>query len=295
MTRVMSLSSLGGEVVLDGRTGIQAKAALRGTGLPPVSSEWFEGAGDGASFRGGRYLPRVMDVPIKVYGIDRAAVSDRLRLIGRIFDLASGPVRLAVELDGTPWYVDVRRTGGGDWNWDSDTDGRTFVKTILTVQAGDPFWIAADTEQRLLKPGGVGLGLLGPGVSLVSLTLSSSAGFGEVGFQNSGDVAAHAIWTIRAPFSAFTLISPTGDELVWGTAGDGVGGDVKDTGYVVVNTELGTATDETGDNVYSGFGPVPRFWPIPRGDSTATVTVDDADGDTTQVEVVWNARRWVMF
>lgn len=295
MTRVMSISSGGGSVTLNGSNGIAAKSRLRGTGLPPVSTEWFEGAGDGASFRGGRTLARVMDVDLKVYGIDRNAVRERLSLLGRIFSLRNAPVRLTVELDGDEWFVDVVRTGGGDWAWDSDTDGRTFVKTIITVQAGDPYWTRVDEEQRLLVPGGLGVGMLGPGVSLVTLSLSSSSGFGSVDFENAGDVPAYGVWTIRAPFTQIELVSQAGETLLWGTGGDGVAGASKATGFVQIDMELGTAVDELGANMYGGFGPVPRFWEIPEGLSTATVNVVGASGGSTQIEVIWRAKRWVMF
>ena len=295
MTRVMSLSSLGGTLTLDGSTGVQAKLALRGTGLPPVSGEWFEGAGDGATFRGGRNLARVLDLPIKVYASDRSGVREKLSQIGRIFDLRAGDVRLQVALDTDEWFIDVRRTGGGDWSWDVDTDGLTFVKTIITVQAGDPFWTRRREESRLLEPGGLGLGLLGPGVSLAQLQQSSGSGFGSVSFINSGDVPAFGVWTIRAPFSSFTLESPSGEQLVWGTGGDGEIGATKTEGFIVVNMELGTVVDELGVNQYGGLGPVPRFWAVEPGSSTAQISATDATGGETRVEVVWRAKRWVMF
>lgn len=293
MTRILSLASPGGSVALDGSNGIKAGLRMRGTGLPPVSSEWFEGPGDGAAYVGGRVLARVVDLPLKVYGIDRMAVADRLSLLGRIF-APPNQVRLQVDLDGAPWYIDVVRTGGGDWTWGEGTDGRTFVQTVLTVQ-GDPYWTSADVQQQVVEPGGLGLGLLGDDISLVTLTLSASSAFGSVNFTNAGDVHTYPVWTIRAPFSGFTLTSPSGEELVWGTDGDGVAGDPKESGYIVLDAATGTVVDEAGANAYGGLGPVPRFWAIPGGASTATIEVTGADGDDTRVEVVWKPRKWVMF
>lgn len=294
MTRVMSLSSLGGAIELGQTTGIKALAQLRGTGLPPVSTQWFEGAGDGATFRGGRNLARVLDIPLKVYGANREAVRARLSLLGRIFALPN-VVRLTVSLDGDEWFVDVVRTGGGDWTWGSDTDGSTFVKTVITAQAGDPFWQRVDSEARNVVPGGGGRGLLRAGVSLTQLQLSSSSGFGAVDFENTGDVAAPGIWTINAPFTGFTLISPTGEAITWGTGGNGALGASKATGFIKVDTELGTVVDETGANKYTGLAAVPRFWSIPPGASKATIVAYDPNVAVTTINVVWNARRWVMF
>jgi hypothetical protein len=292
----MSLASLGGAVTLDGSTGVQVKLQLRGTGLSPVATQWFEGAGDGAKFRGGRNLARVMDITLKVFSGDgRDAVRERLSLLGRIFSLASGDVRLTVDLDGDQWYLDVRRTGGGDFDWATDTDSTSYLKTVITVQAGSPFWTSVDEDSRRLEPGGLGLGLLGAGVSLVALTLSTSSGFGTVPFENHGDVPANAQWTVRAPFTAFEITSAAGETLIWGTAGNGVGGADKLTGFILVDMGLGTVVDELGANQYAGLGSVPRFWKIPQGESEATVTVDDAVGGTTLVEVLWRSQRLVMF
>lgn len=293
MTRILSLASAGGSVVLDGRSGMKAGLKVRGTGLPSVTAEWFEGAGDGKSYQGGRTLSRVLDLPVKVYGIDRLAVSDRLSALGRIFRVPN-VVRLTANLDGIQWYVDVVRTGGGDWGWDNDTDGRTFVKTVLTVEAGDPFWAALDVQQRVIKPSTGGGGLLGPGISLVTLTLSEDNASGVVGFDNTGDVPAPVQWTIRAPFSGFTLTSPTGEVIDWGSAGDGVPGATKTTGYIVVDTDLGTVVDEAGVNQYGGLGPAPQFWLIPNGASTATISMSGTSG-ASQIEAVWRPRKLVMF
>lgn len=293
MTRTLDFASPGGSVVLDGSNGIQAKIRTRGTGLPPVAVQWFEGAGDGAAFRGGRNLPRVMDLDLKVYGIDRAAVWDRMSLLGRIFALPN-QVRMTATLDGVKWYTDIVRTGGGDWDWGSDTDGRTFIKTILTVQAGSPYWTAADPDTRLVTPGGVGVVLFGTGVSLTTLSIAAASAEGLVQFTNAGDAASPALWTIRAPFSGFDLVSPSGDLLSWGTGGNGVRGATKATGFIRVDMAMGTAVDETGANRYGGFGPAPRFWSIPTGSSQASVILDDAT-TATVVEVIWNPLKWVMF
>lgn len=294
MTRTLDFASPGGSVVLDGSNGIQAKIRTRGTGLPPVAVQWFEGAGDGASFRGGRNLPRVMDLDLKVYGADRDAVRDRMSLLGRIFALPN-QVRMTATLDGIAWYADIVRTGGGDWDWASDTDGRTFIKTIITVQAGSPYWTSKDGESRIIALGGLGVALFGTGVSLTTLSISESSASGEVQFTNSGDVPAFGVWTVRAPFSGFDLVSPSGDVLSWGTDGDGVRGATKASGFVMVDMAQGTAVDETGANVYGGFGPAPRFWAIPPGGSDASVIVEDAVAGSTRVEVSWNPMRWVMF
>lgn len=288
MTRVMSLSSLGGAVVMDGSTGVQAKLQLRGTGLPPVATQWFEGAGDGASFRGGRNLSRVMDVSVKVSSlIGRDAVRENMSLLGRIFDIDAGDVKLAVELDGEVWFTYVRRTGGGDFAWASDTDGKTFIKTTITVQAGDPFWTRDNAESKLIVLAGLGRGLIKTGGgSLSKLKVSTTSAFGNVEFENTGDVPVAGVWKITAPYTGFTFTSPKGEVLAWSG--------VKAAGYLVLDTDLGTIVDELGANQYGGLAAAPKFWAIQRGVSTAGVVIADPTSDT-RVSVLWNPKRWVMF
>lgn len=286
MARIMSIESAGGRVEAGRLSGVRLLAGLRGSGLPPVALQWFEGAGDGATLRGGRNLSRVMDLRLQVYGTGRAEVNEAMSLIGRIFALGAGPVRLRFELDGEAWYTLVARTGGGDWEWGADSDGSTFIHTTITVQAGDPYWTRELQEQRSIVPGGLGRGLI-KDTTLSKLQVSTTTAFGSVDFNNTGDVPAYGIWTITAPFSGFQLVSQSGEALVW--TGE------KPTGHLVVDTELGTVTDELGANRYAGFASAPRFWAIPAGASAATVVADDAAAPGTTIRVVWNVKKWIMF
>lgn len=294
MTRVMSLSSGGGSVLLDGSAGVQAKLQLRGTGLPPVATQWFEGAGDGAIYRGGRDLARIIDLGVKVFSADgREAVRERLSLLGRIFSRRAGDVRLTVELDGDKWFVDVRRTGGGDFDWQRDTDSTSFVKTVLTFQAGDPYWTRQDQSSQLFVTDGIGRGLL-KSAPLTNLELSTTTSLGAAIIENTGDVPVKAVWKIIAPFTGFALTSADGESIVWGTDGNGVTGTSKASGFILVDMSFGTAVDESGVNSYSGFGSVPRFWAIDEGVNLISVLVNDSSGDT-QVLASWRPKRWVMF
>lgn len=284
MTRIMSMSSRG--VSVDERGGdFRMGAKSRGFGMPPVANQWFEGAGDGASFRGARVLPRVLDLELKLYARSRAEIEAMISKIARLFDPRRGPVRLVAEIDGADWFVDVRREGGGDWEQGVDTDGQTFLKTIVTVKAGDPYWTRVDQESRQIVLGGLGRGLI-KSTSLSKLQVSSTAAFGEVTFENTGDVDAFAIWKLEAPFSGFTLTSPDGEVLEYENA--------KATGFIEVNMELGTIVDELGVDKYDGLAPTPRFWAIPEGSSTATVALPDATS-VTRVTVIWAPRKWVLF
>lgn len=298
MARSLAVASAGGTLVLDGSQGVRARLAVRGTGMAPVKNQWFEGAGNGQSFRGGRVLARVMDLPVKVYAppndpYNRDLVRQRFANLSRILSLPNAPARLTFDLnDATPggdrWWADAVRSGGGDWDWDKDTDGRSFIHSVFTLVFGDPYWTAEDEESKVITPVGVGLGLLGAGVSLAQLRVGTADGFGATTIQNSGEVEAYPVWTIQAPFSGFALTSPTGETLIWDN------GSTKATGWIRVNTQAGTVVDETGANQYTKLDPSPRFWSLAPGANSVSVVMVAASA-ATLATVTWAPRREVLF
>lgn len=287
--RVISLKSGGGEIVANDK--IKVGLSVRGTGMPPIATQWFEGAGDGANYRGARVLSRVLDLPVKVYGSDRAEVWGGMSLVARVFAPLAGDVVLQVDLGGEGWQTRVRRTGGGDWTWGVDTDGKTFIKTIITIQAGDPYWVRTAAESRTITPGGLGRGLIRtPSPRLHALRVSTNNALGQVEFENPGDVPTDARWIVSGPFVGFTLTSPSGEVLSWN-------GTMLAGQSIIIDTETGIIVDQTGANRYGGLGPVPKFWQIPAGISTAGIELIDAvSGDgQSDVRVSWNPRKWVLF
>ena len=287
MARVLDLASRGGALVLGEESGVKAGLNVRGFGMPGVALQWFEGAGEGKTFRGGRTLSRVVDMPVKITGKDRDDVLDKYSALARIMLLENAPVGLTLELEGEGWRSDVVRSGGGDYEFGTDTDGSTFLKTIFTVEAGDPYWTRVNSEARVIQPGGLGIPLIGPGQSLVQLLLSNTEGSGSVQFTNTGDVAAWPTWRFLPPFSGF-LMARDGLILEWTQPA------VKTTGWIDVDTTAGTITDETGANRYDGLEPAPKFFSIPRGTTDAQVILAGATS-ATRVNVAWHPRKVVLF
>lgn len=280
---------------LDGTEGVSARLAVRGTGMVPVQVQWFEGAGDGKSFRGGRTLGRAFDMPVRIQLDrdnldDRSVVQKRIAKLAQILSIENAPARLTLDLNagGSPdrWWADMVKVGGGDWSWETDTDGSTFVHTVVSLEAGDPYWTSVNQQSRVISPAGVGLGLLGPNQSLSELILATSFGTGATEITNDGDVRAYPIWRINAPFTEFTLVSQWGETLKW------VGN--KTSGYIEVNTKLGTVEDETGANMYANLDPAPRFWSVRPGSTTANIQVTNPTSDTI-ITATWNVRREVLF
>jgi hypothetical protein len=305
MSRAFTVTSKGGTMKLDGSEGARAKLAVRGTGMAPVAVQWFEGAGSGASFRGGRTLARTFDIPVKVYAnrgdwANRDLVRQRFAKLGQILSLPNAPVRVTLDLDANnptsndKWWADMVKVGGGNFAWETDTDGRSYIKSVFSLQAGDPYWTSADQDGKEIVPVGVGIGILGTGISLAQLRLGSVDGFGSTTITNSGDVVGYPIWTVFAPFSGFMLANAEGRILEWNAARQGLPGDMKSSGSIIVNTQLGTVVDETGANMYKGLEPAPQFWPVNPGDNPTQVVMADASG-STRATVSWNIRREVLF
>lgn len=280
---------------LDGSEGVSARLAVRGTGMVPVQVQWFEGAGDGKTFRGGRTLGRAFDMPVKAEAPphdwqNRDLVRQRFAKLASMLSIDNAPARLTLDLDpdgaGDKWWADMVRVGGGDWNWAENTDGRSFIHSVFSLEAGDPYWTSVDQQSKIITPAGVGLGLLGPGQSLSSLILATSNGLGTTELVNEGDKRAYPVWRVDAPFDQFTLVSSLGEVLQWTGA--------KSSGWIEVNTKEGTVVDETGANRYANLAPAPQFWSIRPGTTNVSIALLNPSG-SSKVTVVWNVRREILF
>jgi hypothetical protein len=286
----MILSSAGGSIDLyswlntgdvDG-SGFEALAGITGFGMPKRSNRWFEGAGDGATHRGARVLPRDIDLPLIVQGTDRADLLRNLSLLSTILKTRNGPARLSVGLPGGEmWYEDVVLDGGGDWaRRGAESDNKTFVRTILTLRAGDPFWTRATPENFTVIQDNSGRGLL---PDLAKMELSSAGAFGNKEVFNSGDDDAWPVWTMNGPFTSWTFTGADGEILTWTGAialGEGL----------LVDSKNGTVYDFSGVNRYDGFGDSPRFWSISPGYSYVTVSAIGVDVNS-KIFAEWRPRR----
>jgi len=287
MARTVTLTSGGGTLVLGAASGVKLQRALRGTGLPPVQNQWFEGAGNGASLRGARVLARQMSLPFKVEGLTRQAVWDNYSKLALIFAPEAGDVIMTINLDGAVWYNTFVREGGGDFDWDEDTDGTSFIKTVISVKAGDPYFTRVESASLNIVLQGLGRGLLKGATSLNKLQLSTNNAFGSVLFTNPGDVKVYPKWTLNGPFDGFTFTSPLGEVLNWVGA-------ITLGHWIKIDAELGTIVDDTGANKYGGFTGVPRFWAVPAGSSTASIVMLNATAASSAV-ALWNPKKWMLF
>lgn len=265
VNRALSITAGGITVDLSDPESL-AFAGLSGMGMVQVEPRWLTGAGDGSIYRGARQQSRTLIVPVVVTGDTDADVQGVLDDLSLILAPDNAPARLTLTLDpdesdAESWWVDVVRTGGGDWEW-GETAGDSWVISTLELTAGDPAWTSTALE---------------------SVTWPT---FGAKSVTNPGTSAAWPTFTIEGPSSGFTLTSPGGLSLAYEEViGSGV--------ELTVDMRAGTVK-QGATNMYAGLAAAPRFWSLPPGASSITVTVPDS-GVGTAVSMSYYPRRALMF
>lgn len=234
-------------------SGAQAVSGATGFGLPPVEVQWYEGAGDGASYRGFRVAPRDLDIPLFVYKENRADLKTALKALSRV--VAGGPFRINLNdsflddednLVDESRYIDVVRVGGGTYTYGEDSTGETDWQSIITVRAGNPFWQYAIDQS-------------------VSRSYAATDSFVVT---NEGTASTPAEWVFLGPLTrAKVTKDDTGETFEWtGTLNLG---DV-----LVINTETATVLDQDGNSRYWGLSPAPDMFKLDSGDNNVTVEID---------------------
>lgn len=260
--------------------GVVALEGVSGAGLPDVTTQWIEGAGDGAQYRGGRVLPRDIDLPLFVQTSSRAELR---AIVSRLSTMLAGPVTLRfIEDDGTSWTLSARRVGGGGLALGPDTNAKDWLTTVITLRAGDPFWTSSVTTRREIVPS-AGRGMLG---RLSKLQLSASQTLGNISMENDGDAPAYPVWTITGPGTNLVATSATGESFTWTgtlTAGQSL----------TINTSTASVVDGTGTNRYAQLAAAPKLWRIPPGVTTALVSLTGTTS-ASRIAVEWHARRWTV-
>lgn len=245
----------GGTAVLDD---------LDGLGLPPVSPRFFDGAGDGSTYRGSRVQPRDLTLPVLVTATERTVLRDRVSALATVLSPAHAPAVLTwTEPDGTAWTTEVVRTGSDE----PDTDGETYYAQRLALRAPDPYWTRENATAQTIESAGAGRGLLRPGGSLSELRLASGQVIGDAVIENPGDAPAYPLVTLTGPATTFDFTSPSGERLSWSGA-------LAEGERRVFDHLAGTVVDDEGANRYAELGAAPRFWAIPPGVQTAHVGVE---------------------
>lgn len=226
--------------------GVQAVTGATGFGLPDLTYQWNQGAGDGAVARWRRTEPRQMDIPVHIYEADRASlknsVADVMRVVTyqctmKVWEEQLNPDGSVASSDYVWCPVDL--VGGGTYTYGTDTSGGTEWNSILSFEAGDPYWHhSTELEADIVTNQGTGVHTA------------------TVAIDNPGTASAWPIWEIDGPCSDFSVTGPDGSTFDWAGAGLYSG----DT--LTIDTGAGTVVDQDGVNRYDGLSNAPQFFQV---------------------------------
>jgi len=262
-------------------TGFQALTGLTGVGLPPVSVQWLEGAGDGSIYRGKRLLSRDIDLRLDIVGRDRAHL---VELLSRLAMVLAEPCTLAlIDDDGSRWTAEVVRVGGGDVTYGESTTGERDLQTVITLRSADPYFTSSEVSSQVIGGDTSTPGFL---TSMASMRVASSQAIGSITLENAGDAVTYPVWEIHGPGHAFQTVSPDHETLAWN--GTIAAGEV-----LTVDTRTGSVTDQAGSNRYADLASAPRFWSIKPGLSTATAQLLGVTADS-KIICSWRPRKWMV-
>lgn len=256
----------------------------RGFGIPPTEVIMAEGAGDGAGYRSTRRGPRVIDLPVVIFGADRQEVEDRQRRLARaLSDRAGAPLLSAIYPSGEIYETRFHYTGGAETNYGTD-GGESWARWVLTLRSPSPYWTRRNSSSFEVRVAASGRGLL-PKLGMMKLTDSAALGVRTV--ENPGDVDARPVWTLTGPGDVFTITAETGETFSFTTPLEA--GEV-----VTIDTRTARVTDGTGANRYADLSDAPKFFGLPAGSSQVTLQIENA-GEGASIRCAYQPRREVMY
>jgi hypothetical protein len=286
-----SLENAGSVIQFDPRTpqDYVKAAGASGLGVAPTTLTLTGSVSGGATWRRTKRGARTITFPVSTFGLNRDDVEDKLRALVQAFDDSyTTPLLVATYPDGSQFETEVHYSGGADHQWGSgDTDGQTYCNWVIQFTAPSPYFTA-----RTLTPVTVGStggrGLIRPGGSLSQLRLTSSQALGKVTVNNPGDVEAWAVLRIVGPGSQFI-----GRRAIDGATLN-LKTDFQPDNPVVIDAKAKTVIDAKGNNLYGGLIGAPKFFSLPRGQSTIEVALFDA-GANASITLSFAERRELIF
>lgn len=262
------LGANGDEILFDSENYVLT-SGMTGFGIPPAEVRIAESAGNGGIFRFSKRGIRDIDLPITVFGNNRAEVEAKLRRLAKLTQDTKGPTKLkALYATQTPLSLSMHYVGGAEGQWGED-ENLTYCNWVMSFQAPMPFWESDTTQTFSLGTPVGGRGLL---PQLTKLKLSSSNTLGSVIVSSNADVDVYPVWTIQGPITDLNVSN--------GTLGFSFDGTVADGETIIVDTEAGTVKTPEGVNRYDLLGPAPKLFPFPPGSTTISVTGTGSDSNT---------------
>jgi hypothetical protein len=274
------------EIRLDSqsRTGLgwEVLSGVTGVGLPPVQAQWSDAAGNGARYRGRRVLPRDIDLKLNLVGASQTELQSQLDNMALLLD--DKCQLIWVEDDGDEWFLDVVRTGGGDYVYGVDTKGeKTLESFVVTLRAGDPFWTAMKSDSVRVTGAGTKRPFL---KNMVKMRVSPSQQIGSVTVENLGTTEAYPVWRIHGPGNNVEIRLPNGKGFTFE-------GSLADWQAVTIDAQAGTVLDSTGVNRYGELAAGPKLFALPPGKTTVTASMQDT-GPASSITCSWRKRKWAL-
>lgn len=242
---------------------------VAGFGVPPTQVRIKESASNGGTWRFTKRGVRDVDLPIVVMGTDRQDLETKLRRLANLLQDIDGPTAIvATYSDGTAYRLLAHYVGGADAVYGEDTN-KTYARWVVSLQAPQPFWESLIPENFALSTV-KNRGLL---PKLSSLKLTGGAGFGQVTFNNPGDVVAYPLWTLKGPMDSVSI-------YLDGNVGFIYDAPIPESQTITIDTFAGTVIDQDGVNRYANLGPAPKLFALKPGIQSATIEAPGAAFET---------------
>lgn len=283
MDITLTLTGANGDTITFDSTTYVLTEGLKGFGVPPTSLLIANSATDGGVFRNSKRGVRDIDLPIVVFGSDRADTESKLRRLAQILNNSAGPARLiATYSSGLAFWLDLYYAGGAETHFGNDAS-ETFARWVVALQAPNPYWTSLNAQTFTITNNNLGRGLL---PALVKLRMTSTAALGTVTINNTnGDVPSFPIWQVYGPLDSLTVSN--------GSAGFTYSSTIALNSILTIDTAKGTVVDGNGVNKYANLAAAPKMFSIPAG--TSTVYVNGAGATAaTQISCTYYPRREVL-
>lgn len=269
----ISLTGENGDVITFDNSTYVLTTGVRGFGIPAPLLRIDKSAGNGGVYRFSKRDVRELDLPIVILGDESMDVQTRLR---RLSNILRGKVTLtATYSTGEAYELDTYFNGGAETQFGDDAN-QSYCRWTLTLQAPQPFWTSATPQTFSVAASTATRGLLGSATgfkTLSALRVKSSQALGSVPIENVGDIDSPVTWVIQGPATSVS-ISLNGVGFSYASS-------IADGETITIDSELGTVKDSAGSNQYASLGTAPKFFFIPAGTSTVSITAEGADTGTS--------------
>lgn len=238
---------------------------VAGFGRPPVKVRIDESATAGGVWRFSRVGIREIDMPVFITAPTRADLEFKLRRFAKILDDTNGGVTIKVTYaNGEVWQiVDAHYTGGAKTVSGEDSLA-TFARWVLNFQCPQPFWVRQQAISYTASGSATGRGLFSPN-TMVNMKVAASQVLGSIAVDNSaGDVPSPPKFVLTGPLDSATF-TYNGTGFTYNAV-------IAAGSSVYIDTAAGTVVDGAGVNKYANLSTAPKFFNIPAGLSTVSMT-----------------------